>query len=702
MQLGPPPLPALRQDLRILPGAPLPSGAPGWVVFDPVRHRYFQIGRAVLELLGEWAPGSPSALAARMKARTGREPSGDEIESLRRFLVGHELAEAGQRGHELAGVAASRDHHWLGQLVHNYLFFRIPLVRPQAFLLRTRGVADVLFSPAMLALAALSGVLGLVLAARQWDRFAATGLQLLSLEGAFVFALCLPVVKTLHELGHAWMATRYGVRVPTMGVAFMVLAPFLYSEVTDAWRLPSRRQRLAIDSAGLLVELMLAAFGLLFWVFLPDGPVRTGVFVLATTSLVMGLLLNLNPFMRFDGYHILADAVGVPNLQTRSMAVGRWLLREILFGVGAPCPEPASRAAVLAMAVYAWAIWIYRFVLFLGIAVLVYHLAFKALGIVLFLIEIVWFILLPILSEVKRWWQGRAHLRSRRRAWVTFGLAGAALLLAFAPLPTRVAIPAVAGARGDFAVFAPQPARLVASAVSAGSMVRAGDVLFRLDSPDLRASLRREELKRDRVALRLDRIPANRADRSEVAVLQNELTATQRSIEGLTAQLADLVIRAPFDGRIRDLDPVLAPGLWLSQKAPLARLVGEGGWELRGYVAEADLRRLAPGAQGRFVPDDLLQPSLPARVEAISPTSVETIDILPLASTYEGPVAVAPESNRTLHPLAASYLAVLSLPPGTALGREVRGLALVRGEPESFAARLARQVLGVLIRESGA
>ena len=140
--------------------------------------------------------------------------------------------------------------------------------------------------------------------------------------------------------------------------------------------------------------------------FLPDGPLRTGVFVLATTSLIMGLLLNLNPFMRFDGYHILSDAVGVPNLQTRAMAVGRWLLREILFGVGAPCPEPGPRSAVLAFAFYAWAIWIYRLVLFLGIALLVYHFAFKALGIVLFLIEIVWFILCPSSRNGRRWWTG--------------------------------------------------------------------------------------------------------------------------------------------------------------------------------------------------------------------------------------------------------------------------------------------------------
>ncbi len=199
-------------------------------------------------------------------------------------------------------------------------------------------------------------------------------------------------MKAIHELGHALMATRYGVKVPSMGVALMVLAPFLYSDVSDAWRLASRRQRLAIDWAGILAELMLASVALTAWVFLPDGMLKTIAFVTATTSLVMSLVLNLNPFMRFDGYYILADWTGIPNLQTRAIVVGRWLMREVLFGLGAQPPEPFSRRALVILALYAYAIWIYRFFLFLGIALLVYHATFKVLGIILFLIEIGWFI----------------------------------------------------------------------------------------------------------------------------------------------------------------------------------------------------------------------------------------------------------------------------------------------------------------------
>ncbi|NHW78486.1 site-2 protease family protein, partial [Escherichia coli] len=78
-------------------------------------------------------------------------------------------------------------------------------------------------------------------------------------------------VKSLHELGHAFTAARYGLHVPAMGVAFMVLAPILYTDVTDAWRLSSRRQRMAIHAAGVIVELALASIALFAWALLPDG-----------------------------------------------------------------------------------------------------------------------------------------------------------------------------------------------------------------------------------------------------------------------------------------------------------------------------------------------------------------------------------------------------------------------------------------------
>ena len=127
-------------------------------------------------------------------------------------------------------------------------------------------------------------------------------------------------------------------------------------------------------------------------------------FLLATTTWVSTLAINASPFMRFDGYFLLSDFLQMPNLHSRAFALARWDMREKLFKLGEPPPESFSDTKRLGLILFAWATWIYRLVLFLGIAALVYHFFIKALGIMLFLVEIVWFIAKPLWSEISEWY----------------------------------------------------------------------------------------------------------------------------------------------------------------------------------------------------------------------------------------------------------------------------------------------------------
>jgi putative peptide zinc metalloprotease protein len=98
-------------------------------------------------------------------------------------------------------------------------------------------------------------LLGVILVMKQWDSFTHAVVESFSTEGLFSFALALIVAKTLHELGHALVATRLGLRVGHMGIAFVVLWPMLYTDTGESWRLKRSRQRLAIASAGIVTEL---------------------------------------------------------------------------------------------------------------------------------------------------------------------------------------------------------------------------------------------------------------------------------------------------------------------------------------------------------------------------------------------------------------------------------------------------------------
>ena len=126
-------------------------------------------------------------------------------------------------------------------------------------------------------------------------------------------------MKILHELGHAYAARHFGARVPVIGLAFLVMFPILYTDTTDVWRIQEKRSRTLINGAGITVELCIAAISLLLWAFLPDGIFRSIAFFAATTSWAMSLFVNLNPWMRFDGYYLISDLLGVENLQKLSL-----------------------------------------------------------------------------------------------------------------------------------------------------------------------------------------------------------------------------------------------------------------------------------------------------------------------------------------------------------------------------------------------
>ena len=449
-------LPPLREDLRLIAGASAADGSPTWVIVDPVRGKYFQIGWAAYQILSRWSGRSAQAILSQIHADTTCRATTQDIDDLLRFLYGnHLMRDPPQGGYRAyAEQAEAARPAWVIWLVHHYLFFQIPLVRPDRFLRATLPFVDWLFSRAVAWAIGGIGLIGLYLVSRQWDTFTATVLHFFTPRGLALYVLCLAIVKVFHELGHAYTATRYGCRVPTMGIAMVVMVPMLYSDTSDAWKLTSRRQRAAIGAAGMVVECALAALAIFAWNFLDDGVARSLVFIVATTSLMVGAAINLSPLMRFDGYYVLSDWLGIPNLQDRAFAFGRWQLRRLLFGLDMPMPEPVTAAQRRFLVCFAWGVWAYRFMLFLGIALMVYHYFFKLLGLILFAIEIGWFIVLPMVGELKIWWTLRGEIRRRAGVALRRG-AGLCHAVLFVPWSDRISLPAVLESTPHATIYAP-------------------------------------------------------------------------------------------------------------------------------------------------------------------------------------------------------------------------------------------------------
>ncbi len=698
-------LPLLREDLQLIAGASSADGSPTWIVVDPVRGKYFHIGWAAYQILSRWSGRSAEAVLSQIHADTTCRATKQDVEDLLRFLYDNHLMrdppEGGYRAY--ANQAEAAKPQWLLWLVHHYLFFQIPLVRPDRFLRATLPFVEWLFSKTTAWIIACIGLTGIYLVSRQWDTFTATILHFFTLQGLALYVLCLVAVKVFHELGHAYTATRYGCRVPTMGVAMMVMVPMLYSDTSDAWKLTSRRQRAAIGAAGMVVECALAALAIFAWNFLDDGVVRSLVFIVATTSLMVSAAINLSPFMRFDGYYVLSDLLDIPNLHERAFAFGRWQLRRLLLGLDVPMPEPVAAARRRFFIWFAWGVWVYRLMLFIGIAFVVYEFFFKLLGLILFAVEIGWFILLPVVGELKAWWTLRGAMRERGRVWVSVG--GLAFLMAglFIPWSDRISLPAVLESTPHATIYAPAPGRIVELALKEGRRVGVGDRLVTVESPALEKDM---ALIRKRIEVERSRGRRQFIDRQELAqhqVTLETLKARLSQLEGLLEQQQNLVLTAPIAGVVTDRAEALHVGQWINKELPLAYVIDPAGEELHALAPETEVGYLHEGQSARFIPEGVDRPSLEAQVVEIRDSDESSFSVPYLASLYGGDVAVQEDAQHRLKPETSVYRITLHFvdsPPRW--NQAVRGIVLVKGPRISFAQRVWQQSARIFIRESGA
>jgi putative peptide zinc metalloprotease protein len=695
-------LPPLREDLRLVEGGADENGHPTWTMIDLARHRFFRIGWVEQAMLARWG-ATTEAVVDSVNTETTLRINKDRVQEVAGFLVTNELCSVTD-GKHLHAAAKRRKQHPLEWLLHNYLFIRIPILHPDAFLNRTLRWVRPFFTQGILLWLLSLALVALYLVGRQWDSFVSTFLHFFTLEGAFYYALALAATKSLHELGHAYAAKYKGLRVPSMGIAFLVMMPVLYTDTGEAWKLKRRRDRLLIAAAGIGVETGLAIIATFAWSFLPDGVARSIAFFTATTSWTMSLLVNISPFMRFDGYYLLADFLGVANMQERAFALARWRMRKFLWGIEAPCPEAFSPAKSHFLIAYAYATWIYRFTLFLGIALFVYYQFFKLLGIFLMAVEVGWFILRPIYAEMKAWWKSRSQIIDRRRAALTLlGLCGCLALLVF-PWKTGVEAPALVKPEKSVELYFPVSGRLAAMDIGEGRAVAEGATLIELQRFDLTQETTKLSLKLESIGHEIAQAHTRPDQSARLPVLFEQ----QGNIIAQKAEIADqinqMTVRASFSGIVRDVEPALAVGDWVGKGKRFARLLDPKGMRVEAFVEETELGRLQIGAKARFQPEAEGHPILALKVIEIEHAGLAKLQDVILASTHGGPIAASmPPNGDRPAPLGAVHRVVM-VPENSKISAPahiIRGTAIIEGERRSLFSRAWRHAASVLLRESG-
>lgn len=394
--------------------------------------------------------------------------------------------------------------------------------------------------------------------------------------------ICYPLMKALHELAHALLIRRYGGTVSQWGFTLFVLMPAPFVDASGSIEL-RRAERALVAAAGILVELACAALAALAWSMLGHGWLRDAAGVVMVIGGASTLLVNGNPLLRFDGYHVLCDLIDVPNLAARS---ARWWRNGAFAALGLRMPRLALAAgerpwliayAPLALAFRCVLAW--QMVRWVGVQSSLLAAVIAALLVAPLLV-------LPVLRLAReaRAAAGARQLGLRLRLW-SAGLV-ALCVCTLAPLPRSTTVPGI--------VWLPEDATLRAGAggfvarvlVDDGGQVAADAPVLVLADPELDA--RAVALAARLRALDARRELALREDRAALAEVIAEHAAADAEFRKLESERAALVVRSPVAGRVVLQRPEDLPGSWIARGDTIAHVVPAAALRVRAVVAHED------------------------------------------------------------------------------------------------------------------
>ncbi len=541
------------------------------------------------------------------------------------------------------------------KLLMNPLAVTVPLVNPDRFLAGLCRVTGLV--PRWLWWAA---VLALVCAALavlplHWDALRARGLSgFLDLENLLLIALIYPVMKALHEIAHGIAIKARGGTVSEMGLMFIAFFPIPYVEASASLVFPSKWDRAAVAAAGVAVEIAIAALAFFLWTSLEEGTARTLAFNTMVISGISTLVINGNPLLKFDGYHVLCDVIEIPNLSQRGNNWWGEMLRVHVLATRERRRTPTVAWERLWFFAYPPAAFVYRLFISMTIALFVAQ-TYRAVGVVLAAWSLTLTLLWPALKTAHK---GLTDPRIRLagvRAWRGAALvtAGLCVLLVFVKFPHRPVVQGVVWLPQEAFLRAEVPGQIDAQTLAAGAAVTAGETLFRLSDPALTAEIAVKAAELDR--LRVSLASARFTDRSEAERLELRRAAAEAERARLEERRAAQLVRASARGVLDIPGGQDQTGAFARQGALLAYVLPPGAPLVRLAVPQhlaPDIRAHGTRAELRFATDTAR--SVPAALVRDVPEGASVLPSPVLALDGGGPFATVgdpEEPLRTVQPL---------------------------------------------------
>lgn len=381
------------------------------------------------------------------------------------------------------------------------LYLRLKAFDPDRLLARMVKHTKFLFTPYFIAFSAIVLLLAVYVAIVDWDEISRDLRHLYRFDAFIVAGLTLYGIIAAHEFAHGLTCRHFGAEVHEMGFLLLYFQPAFYCNVSEAWLLPRKSQRLWVTFAGAYFELLVCAIALLIWRAVEPGTWLSSLSLIVMATSAIKSFFNINPLLKLDGYYLLSDYLEVPNLRSRSFGYLRSAFNGILHRAQGPGPNrPGTRERRIYVA-YGLLAGLYSYWILGWVAVSVgsyLTTRYQAWGLFVFTGLLMGVFQSPIRTAMRGGSNlilpsGKGARRLGRAARVLAVLMALAALLYFGRMELKVS--------SEFKILPATKAEVRAEVegildqiyVDEGAVVNKGDPIARLSDRDLRSELQMSE-----------------------------------------------------------------------------------------------------------------------------------------------------------------------------------------------------------------
>lgn len=543
----------------------------------------------------------------------------------------------------------------------NPFSMRVRLFDPTRVLSRFDPVLPLLFSRAAFVLWLVLVAAALPLLVRYWAELKAFGLSHADSPRYLLIAwFVYPLIKALHETGHALAVRRWDGEVHDAGFTVFVLIPVPYVDASAASGFVQRSRRAVVSAVGIMIELLIASLALYIWANVQPGMVRDVAFVVMVIAGVSTLVVNGNPLVRFDGYFLFCDLIDVPNLDQRSRNWWVTFLQRRLLGADMPVVALAAGERKW-MVLYAPLAWTFR--LYLGIQTMLWAAAKSALLGLLFALAFVAFMLAGPIRTVSRLVLQLMQAGERRRTRVVVAGIAVALVL------VTMVVPMPFGTTAQAVVWLPEQAQVRAGAegfvreirVRDGEQIAPGQVLAVLDEPELLASL--DEANSRLTSLRTEQYNELRHSRSRTLGYEQAIAHAEAEVARLDERAGQLTIRSEVEGRMVLARQDDLHGSFLKKGTVLGYVMTPVSATVRAVVPHADAALVRERTRSVSVRlEDNAGMSVQARLQRDVPAATLALPSAALADRNGGAIPTDPSDKEQLRALEPFFMFDVELP----------------------------------------